>query len=294
MMNSMTGFGRGAATVGTTEATVELRSVNNRYCEVSVRLPGRLNAFEPRIQNVLKAAFARGRIQVQVQVAQHADDAALPVTVNVRVAEAYGKLLRDLRTAAGLDAPVTLANLLTFSDVFQREEEPDAATEDTWQALEAALTGAIESLRAMRSAEGDALERDLTQRLNVIDAKLGAVETHAPERVTAARQRLHERLGELLDDERLDRDRLEVEIALLADKLDITEEIVRLRSHLDLFRQTMGGDKPAGRKLNFLTQEMNREINTIGSKANDTVVSHLAVEMKEALEQIREQVQNVE
>ncbi|MEM8608024.1 MAG: YicC/YloC family endoribonuclease [Myxococcota bacterium] len=290
----MTGFGRGTATVGTTEATVELRSVNNRYCEVSVRLPGRLHAFESRIQGALKAAFARGRIQVQVQVAEQSDGTALPVSVNTQVAEAYGKLLRELRTAAGLDAPITLADLLTFSEVFRREDEPDAATEDTWAAIEAALTTASDSLSAMRSAEGDAMQRDLAQRLAVIETKLGAVETHAPERVTAARQRLHERLGELLDDERLDRDRLEVEIAILADKLDITEEIVRLRSHLDVFRQTMVGDKPAGRKLNFLTQEMNREINTIGSKANDTVVSHLAVEMKEALEQIREQVQNVE
>ncbi|MEM6644829.1 MAG: YicC/YloC family endoribonuclease [Bacteroidota bacterium] len=293
-MNSMTGFGRGTAAAGTTEATVELRSVNNRYCEVSVRLPGRLNAFESRIQNALKAAFTRGRIQVQVQIAQQADEAALPISVDVQVAAAYGTLLRDLRAAAGLDAPVTLADVLTFSDVFEREEEPDAATEDTWAAIEGALAAASDNLRAMRAAEGDAMQRDLAQRLAVIEAKLDAVETHAPERVTAARQRLHERLGELLDDERLDRDRLEVEIAILADKLDITEEIVRLRSHLDVFRQTMDGDKPAGRKLNFLTQEMNREINTIGSKANDTVVSHLAVEMKEALEQIREQVQNVE
>ena len=293
-MNSMTGFGRGSATVGPTEATVELRSVNNRYCEVSVRLPGRLNAFESRIQSTLKDAFARGRFQVQVQVARNAADAALPVSVNTDVARAYGRLLDELRTAASLDAPVTVADLLTFSDVFQRDEEPDAATEDTWAAIRAALDEAMAAIQSMRATEGETMAHDLTHRLDMIETKLRAVETHAPERVTAARTRLHERLAELLDDERLDRDRLEVEIAILADKLDITEEIVRLQSHLDVFRQTMASNQPAGRKLNFLTQEMNREINTIGSKANDTVVSHLAVEMKEALEQIREQVQNVE
>ena len=291
MVESMTGFGRGTAEAGGVEATVEVRSVNNRYCEVSARLPRALAPYEAELQQRIKQAFGRGRITVQVQLEQAAGE-ELPLQVDPKAARAYAHLLEGLRAAAGIEAPVRLEHLLTFSEVFTTEsQEPD---ERAWAAVSAALDLAIEDLRTMRRQEGVALRADLEARLDALEAALAEVERRAPERVDEARARLYERLNDLLADDRLNPERLELEIALLADRLDVSEECVRLHSHLQLFREALEGDASAGRKLNFLVQEINREVNTIGSKANDAEVAHLAVRMKEELEKIREQVQNVE
>ena len=290
----MTGFGRASRHHQGAEATVEMRSVNNRYCDVSVRLPRALAEREADVQAQVKAAFARGRITVQVQLEQ-SSDAALSIQVDEDAARAYALLLEHLREAAGFEEPVRLEHLLRFSDVFTTPDEDEAgADEAAWEAVQAALEEATEALRAMRRQEGEALRTDLLARADAIEAALEQVEARAPDRVTEARQKLHDRLQDLLESPRLNEDRLELEITLLADKLDVTEEGVRLRSHLALFREALGSDEPVGRKLNFLAQEMGREINTIGSKANDAEIAHLAVEMKEELEKIREQVQNVE
>ena len=294
MISSMTGFGRAAAQADAAEATVELRSVNNRFCDVSVRLPRSLAEREADVQARVKAAFARGRIAVQVQLERQAGE-ALPVRVDEDAARAYARLLGRLGQAAGIDEPVRLEHLLRFGDVFTTpDEDADAADEAAWQAVEQALDGAIRALRAMRRQEGEALRADLHARADALEAALVRVEARAPERVEAARQKLHDRLRELLGRADLDEGRLELEIALLADKLDVTEECVRLRSHLALFRDALALEEPVGRKLNFLAQEMGREVNTIGSKAGDAGIAHLAVEMKEELEKVREQVQNVE
>ena len=294
MTSSMTGFGRATAQVGGAEATVELRSVNNRFCDVAVRLPRSLAEREADVQARIKAAFARGRITVQVQLTRHADE-ALPIRVDEAAARAYADLLGRLARTSGLDEPVRLEHLLRFGEVFTTSDAGgDAADEAAWEAVEGALGEAIEALRTMRRQEGEALQADLRARADAIEASLEKVEERAPERVEAARQRLHERLEALLERADLDEGRLELEVALLADKLDVTEEGVRLRSHLALFRDALAQEEPVGRKLNFLAQEMGREINTIGSKANDAEIAHLAVEMKEELEKVREQVQNVE
>lgn len=289
----MTGFGRGTAQAGEAVATVEVRSVNNRFLDVSARLPRALAEHETDVQARVKAAFARGRITVQVQLEQRAGE-ALPVRVDEGAAQAYARLLGRLREVAGIDEPVRLEHLIHFSDAFMAPEDAPDTSEEAWHAVDAALGAAIEALQAMRRQEGEALRADLHARADAIESTLARVEARAPERVDVARQRLHDRLRELLETGSLDEGRLELEIALLADKLDVTEEGVRLRSHLALFREALGMSEPVGRKLNFLAQEMGREINTIGSKANDVEVAHLAVEMKEALEKIREQVQNVE
>ena len=293
----MTGFGRATLQHESAEATVEMRSVNNRYCDVSVRLPRALAEREADVQARVKAAFARGRITVQVQLEQHTD-ADLPIRVDEEAARAYAGLLERLRQVAGFEEPVRLEHLLRFSDIFTTPDEDEAsvasADEVAWRVVQAALDGATKALQAMRRQEGEALQADLLARADAIEAALVQVEQRAPERVTEARQKLHDRLQDLLESQRLNEERLELEIALLADKLDVTEEGVRLRSHLALFREALHSDEPVGRKLNFLAQEMGREINTIGSKANDAEIAHLAVEMKEELEKIREQVQNVE
>ncbi len=290
MIHSMTGFGRGTASAEGADVTVEVRSLNGRYAEVTVRAPRSLAAHETDVQSRVKDALDRGKVGVSVQVQRAAE--AAPLRVDANAAAAYRRLLEEVREAAGVAEPVSLEHVLRFPDVLVAAEAEDA-TEGVWEAAQAALADALGALTAMRRQEGEALAADLRARLGAIEAELGAVEAEAPARVEAARTAMHERVADLLGDERVDRDRLELEIALLADRLDVNEECVRLRSHLALFRDALASDAPVGRRLNFLAQEFNREINTIASKAGDPGIAHRAVTMKEELEKIREQVQNV-
>lgn len=292
MIHSMTGFGRGQATHGGVAVIVELRAVNNRFCDVNVRLPRALNEHEAAIQQRLQAAFARGRINVQVQV-EYTSAEAVPLQVNTATAQAYARALEALRDAAGLDDAVRLDHLLKYPDVFTAEES-EATRAEAWQAVQDALEAAIVQMRAMRQQEGEALRSALHTQATAIAEGLAEARAIAPGRIEATRTRLRERLDELAEDPRIQPERLEQEIALVADKLDVTEECVRLQSHLDLFAEALTSDEPVGRKLTFIAQEMNREINTIGSKANDAALAHCVVGMKESLEKIREQVENVE
>lgn len=292
-MNSMTGFGRGTATVGGATATVELRSVNNRFLEVSARLPRAIADREADVQALLRRHIDRGRVSVSVQL-DAAEAEALPLQVNEAAARAYGELLRRLADAAGVMAPVTLDQILRYSDVLTTEATSTSQSDAAWAATAAALETAAADLKATRRQEGEALRTDLEARVEALERATASVERRASERVTEARIRLVERLQMVLEDSRIDPERVELEIALLADRLDVTEECVRLRAHLSFFREALAAEEPSGRRLNFLVQEIGREVNTIGSKANDTETAHLAVAMKEELEKIREQIQNVE
>lgn len=293
MIQSMTGFGRGSAQVGYITATVEMRSVNNRYLEIAVRLPRNLAEYETEIQSTAKSAFDRGRISIQVQVDAVSDE-ILPIQVDVKAARAYAQLLNTLREVAGVKDAIRLEHLLNYPDLFTTAEETETVLQQMWQAVQEALAQGIEDLQSMRRQEGSALKRDLEDRIDTLEHFLLQIEERAPLRVQEARDKLQKRLQEIFENDRIDKERLEFEIAILADKLDITEECVRLHSHLQLFRNALNNDVAEGRKLNFITQEINREINTIGSKANDTETLHLSVQMKDELEKIREQIQNVE
>ena len=290
MIHSMTGFGRGTASAEGLSVTVEVRSLNGRYAEVTVRAPRSLAAHEAAVQHRVKDALDRGKIGVSVQVQR--ETAAAPLKVDAAAAAAYRRLLDEVREAAGVTEPVGIEHVLRFPDVLVAAEEEEEGDE-VWTATQAALGDALDAHLAMRQQEGDALEADLRARLDAIETELDAVEAAAPQRIEAARTALHDRVAELVGDDRVDADRLALEIALLADRLDVNEECVRLRSHLALFRDALGESEPVGRRLNFLAQEFNREINTIASKANDPGMAHRAVAMKEELEKIREQVQNV-
>lgn len=294
MINSMTGFGLGEAEVNGAVSTVELRSTNNRFCEVSVRLPRSLSEYESEIQARIRKRFARGRIAARIQVETDTKVSGGGLRVNPESVRQCMRLLQDAREAAGLTEPVRLEHLLKYSDIFQTMEEPGANKAQEWGASEQALDKAIANLQAMRRLEGDALLNDMEQRVQAIRALLEQVEALAPARVASARERLRERLADLLEDQRLDPQRLEMEIAVLAERLDVTEECVRLKSHLNLFRQSLASEHAEGRKLNFIAQEIHREVNTLGAKSGDTTIAGLAVAMKDELEKIREQVQNVE
>lgn len=299
MTLSMTGFGRGTARTdgpeGAVEATVEVRSVNGRGADVTVRAPRALAEHEADIAARVRERLGRGTATVAVSVEHTAASGALRLDADA--ARAVAETLRALRTAAGLtpdEAPITLDALLRPPEGLPRPLASGAADEaDAWPAVEAALAEALQALDAMRASEGAALEADLRARLATLAALADDVEARAPLRVDEARARLHERLSEMLGDARLDPVRLEQEIAILAERLDVAEEVVRLRSHLAQAAEALGGDAPAGRRLGFLVQEILREVNTTGSKANDAEVAHLAVAMKEAVEQIREQAANV-
>ena len=298
MIHSMTGFGRGTGRAGDAEATVELRSVNGRFADVTVRAPRHLAGCEPAITTALKDALHRGTITAVVAVQREARQTGADLDVDTAAARAHADVLRRLRSAAGLsatEAPITMDVLLRQSDALIVGAAPDTdgdAAED-WTAVQRALDVATAALLSMRADEGAALADDLAARCDAIEGLVADVQRRAPVRVDEARERLAERLSAVLDDERIDRARLETEMAVLADKLDVTEECVRLRSHIAQFRDALSAQEPVGRRLNFLAQEFNREINTIGSKAGDAEVARLGVAMKEELEKIREQVQNV-
>jgi uncharacterized protein (TIGR00255 family) len=290
----MTGFGQGSATGEGYEATVEIRTVNSRFCEVSIRGPRELNAREAQIQREIKSTISRGRVTVNVQL-DRTTIGDIGLTVNEDAVLGYRKLIEQVgRTAAIADERITLDHLLKFQDIFVSEKQAAEDPEVLWAPVSAALLDSLDALKAMRLAEGAALSKELKERARSISERLALVREMAPSRIPAARVRVRERLDEIIQEGRLDADRLEQEMAFLADKLDITEECVRLDAHMIAFQEALDSSEPVGRKLNFLAQEINREVNTIGSKANDADIALVVVGMKEDLEKIREQIENIE
>lgn len=289
----MTGFGRAEVARHGITATVEVRGVNSRYLDVTTRLPRLLSQREKDIKEIVRSCVNRGNLVVSVSVEEESD-AIAPVAVNKLAAKAYIKLLNDLRKAAKIKEKVRLEHLLKFSEVFEvpKDEQSD---EPEWTVVEEALRGALDGFNTMRRNEGGELAKDLQRRIQWLSETVEKIERLSRERIPEERKRLHERIAQLVADKSIiDQNRLELEIALLADKLDVTEECVRFRSHTKFFLETIANTDSAGRKLNFLIQEINREANTIGSKTNDSEIAHLVVQMKEELEKIREQLQNIE
>lgn len=295
----MTGFGRGEAVHlteggGSVTVSAEIRSVNSRFIEINVRMPRALSERELEVRETVRKRLERGKISVSITVdRQGTEEVAL--SINESLAKAYFNLLDRLRTLTGLTAEIQLRDLTSFSDIFQGEDNSKAAAMEEWELTQQALDKAITDLTAMRQQEGRELATDLKARIGAIERNAVRVEELA--KLTAAEeyQKLKDRVLELTKDvDVLNNQRLELEIALIAERLDVTEELVRLRSHLKFFLEAMESTEAAGRKLNFILQEMNREINTIGSKTNQAEVAHAVVACKEELEKVREQVQNLE
>lgn len=292
MMTSMTGYGHGEAVSGGIAVSVELRSVNGRYLEVITRLPRQLALRENEMREHVRRKLLRGKITLTVSVERGANG-AVPLKVDASSAKAYYRLLNDLRKAVRLKQNVRLEHLLQFSDIFEPRDLEDTG-EKEWDAVQMALDRALDALLAMRKAEGEELRKDFDARLDALSGLVDRIEHLSKAQVPRERERLRERITQILEHEPVDDGRLEMELAILAEKLDVTEECVRFRSHLTYFRQAMVSPDAAGRKLNFLIQEMNREMNTMGSKSSDADIAHLVVQGKEELEKIREQLQNIE
>ncbi|HTR80418.1 MAG TPA: YicC/YloC family endoribonuclease [Bacteroidota bacterium] len=293
MIQSMTGYGRGECLKNGISAVVELRSVNSRFFELGTRLPRSLALRENEIKEIVRSKVVRGKISLTTSLQSDANG-KVPLKVNTAAAQSYYKLLSQLRKSLKLKEKVKLEHLLRFSEVFEGGEDEEEASAE-WEAFEGALQLAVKELQSMRAKEGGEISKDIIDRVEDIQRRLESIESISKERIPEERSRLHERIGQLLGDKfPVDAQRLELEIALLADKLDVTEECVRFRSHNKFFLEALRNGDAAGRKLNFLIQEMNREANTVGSKSNDTAIAHHVIAIKEELEKIREQLQNIE
>lgn len=291
MLRSMTGYGKGEAASPVGRFVVELRSVNNRYSEVSVKLPRVFLAFENEIRKAVSARLKRGKADLFVQW-EEAQGNIQSASVNIEAAKGWHHALQELARELKLSPEIPISLVVAQKNVLA---EP-ASTGDSEQfpLLMEAVMAAIESHDAMRLREGEALGCDLVERRQALSGMVSEISGRAPVVVGEYRERLAQRLAKLLDGVEMDPQRLAQEVAVMADRSDITEEIVRLGSHFSQFDETIKMDEPVGRKLDFLMQEFNREVNTIGSKANDAQITSLVVRMKAEMEKMREQVQNIE
>ncbi|HEY0097260.1 MAG TPA: YicC/YloC family endoribonuclease [Archangium sp.] len=292
MLKSMTGFGAGRARVGDEEFSVEVRSLNHKFCEVKARLPRELSALEPALVKQVKDRLARGAVDVFIK-RQTATAAGTVPVVDVGLAREWARALREVGEALGELAEVSWSVVASQPGVV-RLEERGMNVESATQAVSGALEQALTALEQMRQVEGEAIRVDLETRLGLIERWSREVAGLAPRSVEEYRQRLTERVAELARGISVDEQRLAQEVALFAERSDIAEEMTRLASHLDQFRQLMGAGEPAGRRMDFLVQEMHREVNTTGSKSQHAEISARVVSMKAEVERIREQVQNVE
>lgn len=292
MIESMTGFGKGEASVKGVTFSVELRSVNNRFLEISTRAPKTISQRENEIKDIVRSKIARGKISLSV-TKEDGSANELAVSVDKKRAKEIHTVLEQLRKATKIKEPVKLEHLLHFSEIFETKEVEEDETE--WKVFQQALTKAVGSLKLMREKEGAELARDSKERVQKINKHIDTVEVLSKKRIPEERKRLLERVEQLVEDKSIiNNQRLELEIALLSEKLDVTEECVRFRSHNKFFLEALQSKESEGRKLNFLIQEMGREANTIGSKCNDVEIAHIVVNIKEELEKIREQLQNIE
>jgi uncharacterized protein (TIGR00255 family) len=290
MIRSMTGFGAGHGASGGEEVDVEVRSVNHKFCEVKVRAPRELAALELDAAKTVKDRLARGGVDVSLR--RPLPGAAVAPRVDLALAESYARAFAEVAGRLGLPGPA-LSDVIGAEGVVRLEERA-VDVESAREALRGALAAALDALVAMRAREGEALGRDLAGRLARVEALVARVAELVPAALVAHEARLRERVEELARGVAVDPARLAQEIAILADRTDVTEEITRLRSHVAQVRALLASAEPAGRKLDFLVQEMHREVNTIGSKSQSAEIAAAVVEMKAEVERMREQVQNVE
>ena len=292
MVKSMTGYGRAVETVNGREFTVEIRSVNNRYLDCTVKLPRTLSFAEDTVKQAVKASISRGK--VDVFVSQRSEGMPeVTVSLNRDVAEAYIRAMRQMAEEFQIREDISVALVSQMSDVFT-VDRPQVDEEQLLADLMQVVGHALEGYDAMRSREGEALEADLTGRGNTIRSLVSQVEEGSPQTVADYRTRLYQKLQEVLANTAIDESRILTEAAIFADKVAVDEETVRLRSHLEQMDSMLSTGGPIGRKLDFLLQEMNREANTIGSKCTDLRLARVVVDIKAELEKIREQTQNIE
>lgn len=294
MFKSMTAFARYKNTLAEREITIEIKSVNNRFLECQTRLPRSMSHIEQKIKPYLtECGIIRGKVDVNITVNSNADDTEM--AINYEFADKYVGLLRELSENYGLAGDVKLSDVIRNNDVFTfRAREIDE--EGDWQDIKATLSGAIEKFINARATEGERIQADIESKLEGIKSTVAKIREYSEEDIGGYRKKLEEKLRAVLSDNNItiDESRILTECAIYADRAAIDEEIVRLNSHFVAFDSYMKKDEPVGRSIDFLLQEMNREINTIGSKCQNSQIAHLVVSVKTELEKIREQIQNIE
>lgn len=289
-MKSMTGYAKSEGTIAGRRCVVELKTVNHRFCDINLKVPKPFAPLEGVIKRHLATTISRGRVDVTIQMEN--GGSSFRVEVNFPLAERYYQLLAELKQRLGLPEDITLAHLLSSKDVVSVEKVEENV--EQWDELRPLLDEALTALDAMRETEGAALKEDLRKRLASIEQLTEVIERQAAEMAPSWKERLLQRFRQLEAACEIDESRLVNEVFFLAERADVTEEIVRLRSHLQQSEELLEAPNSVGRKFEFLLQEMNREVNTIGSKANDATIAHAVVEAKFELEKMREQIQNVE
>lgn len=292
MVLSMTGYGRAEQTLNGRDITVEVRSVNARYFEYSSRLPRTCAFLEDKLKSLAAQQVHRGKVELSLSI-QSVAAADTVVQVNWPLAESYRQALGAMAERLDVKNDVTVSVLARFPDVLTQAAAP-ADPDALWADVVVVAGQALDAFVAMRATEGEKLRADVAGRLDTVENLVGSIEQGSAGRVQAYTERLYARLRELLEDRNIDEARILTEAALFADKTAIDEETVRLRSHIAQYREILGLAEPIGRKLDFLTQELNREANTIGSKCQDAAMTRLVVALKSEIEKIREQIQNIE
>ena len=292
MLKSMTGYGRQEALVSGKKILVEIRSVNQRFTDYNIKLPRHLVFMEDKVRKYASEWITRGKVDIYISVDSY-DEADKNVTLNTALAKNYVEVLRQLRDECDLRDDISVMGVARFADIFKterKEEDEDAV----WNDVKGVMKDAMESFAAMRSREGERIEKDLTERIEYMKTLAERIDERSPQTVGEYRERLYSKIEEVLEDKDIDESRILTEVAIFADKIAVNEETVRLGSHFEEFYNIVGSGKPAGRKLDFLIQEINREVNTIGSKSQDIEIAKLVVTLKGEIEKLREQVQNIE
>lgn len=292
MILSMTGYGRAEQVLNGRSIQVELRSVNSRYFEYSSRLPRSCSFMEDKLKKLMSKSISRGKVELSLQI-QTIDAADTVVEVDYPLAQSYHAAMQGLSDALHIPNDITADKLARMPDVLVLRRA-NANEEQLWQDVSAVAEAALQQFLAMRAVEGEKLQQDVLSRLVTIEEMVGRIEKATEGRVQAYTQRLYEKLKTLLEDRNIDDSRILTEAAIFADKTAIDEETVRIHSHIQQYREILALSEPVGRKLDFLTQELNRETNTIGSKCQQLEITRLVVDVKSEIEKIREQIQNIE
>lgn len=292
MINSMTGFGRERMILNNREIIVEVRSVNNRFCEFSARTPRNYGYLDERLKALFKSKITRGKVEVSVSIYKQ-EGADAEIAINKTIAEGYINALRSVKDELSLTDDLSLSSIMRLPDVFTVVKTEDDE-EEIWNDVSEVANGALAHFMEMRKAEGAKLYDDVLSRLALIEENVTKIEERSPKVNDEYRDRLLAKLKEVLQDTNIDEQRVLTEAAVFADKTAVDEETVRLRSHIAQFRGLLEAAEPIGRKLDFLVQELNREVNTIGSKCQDITITKMVVDMKAEIEKIREQIQNIE
>jgi len=292
MLKSMTGYGRCSDTVEGFEITFEIRSVNNRYLDTNIRLPRIYGYLEEKIKKAIQKTASRGKVDAFLTIERPAGDMA-QIALDEALAEQYVAALRKIADKFHLKDEISVSSVARFSDIFTKKVKEDD-TDTVWRAVEQVVNRALSDFLAMREREGESLFCDLDARLDRMEQILSQIRPHSGEALAQYRQKLETRLREFLEDRQIDENRLLTEVGIIADRIDTGEEITRLASHIRQFRALIRQDTPSGRTMDFLTQELNREVNTIGSKCSMIEITQLVIDAKNEIERIREQIQNIE